>query len=180
MVSLSLRHACIDDAPQIEALIKLSVRTLQRDHYTTAQIESALRAVFGVDRQLIEDQTYLVIEDKSQIVACGGWSRRRTLFGSDAFTRREEGELIPGHDAAKIRAFFVHPQWARQGLGGKLLSSCEQAATAAGFKALELGATLTGEPLYARYGFRAVERLEVPLSDGQISLPIVRMTKSLT
>ena len=179
MANFDLRHACVDDIPQIADLIKLSVRTLHRDHHTTAQIEAALTAVFGVDRRLIQDQTYLVVEDEGQIVACGGWSRRRTLFGSDAFPHREEGDLLPGHDAAKIRAFFVHPQWARQGLGGKLLLSCEQAAAAAGFKALELGATLSGEPLYARYGFTAVERLDVSLNDGQISLPIVRMTKSL-
>ena len=110
-----------------------------------------MRLVFGVDRQLIADGTYFVLADGEDLAACGGWSFRRTLFGADAIHTRDDAELRSGVDAAKIRAFFVAPQWARRGLAGRLLAACEAAAYARGFRDLELGATLTGVPLYARY-----------------------------
>ncbi len=178
MVEIDIRPAQPADIPRIEALIDASVRTLQAGDYTADQIERSLRLVFGVDRQLIADRTYYVMERGANLAACGGWSFRRTLFGADAIHARDDSELAPGREAAKIRAFFVAPAFARQGLGTRLLAACEAAAAAKGFTALELGATLTGEPLYARHGYRVAERLETPLADG-FTLPIVRMTKTL-
>jgi GNAT superfamily N-acetyltransferase len=173
-----LRLARIDDVARLETLIEASVRTLQAQDYTSAQIERSLHLVFGVDRQLVLDGGYFVLADGDESVACGGWSFRRTLFGADAIHSRDDAELDPGVDAAKIRAFFVAPHWARRGLGGRLLAACEAAAYARGFRDLELGATLTGVPLYARYGFREVERISVPLAEG-LDLAIVRMAKRL-
>ncbi len=118
------------------------------------------------------------MEHGAHLAASGGWSFRRTLFGADAIHARDDSRLDPEQEPAKIRAFFVAPAFARQGLGTRLLAACEAAAAAQGFRTLELGATLTGEPLYARHGYRAAERLETPLADG-FALPIVRMVKTL-
>ena len=175
-----VRPATHADIPRLSELIERSVRELQRHDYTERQIEGALESVFGVDTALIDDGTYLVAEvdiaGESEIVACGGWSRRKTLFGGDQWTHREDDLLDPAVDAAKIRAFFVHPGWARRGLGTLLLDSCEHAARAAGFVRFEMGATLTGVPLYARCGYREIERVEVLLANGE-TVPVVRMTK---
>jgi len=174
-----LRLATLDDIPAIEALIAASVNGLQAGDYSAAQRASALGSVFGVDRQLIRDGTYFVIENAGAFIACGGWSKRKTLYGSDTVEGKDDALLDPSVDAARIRAFFVHPDWARRGLGSRLLDAGEQAARAAGFKRLELGATLTGIPLYERHGFQPLERSEVPLPNGA-TLPIVRMWKPLT
>jgi N-acetylglutamate synthase-like GNAT family acetyltransferase len=175
---MELRTALADDIPAIERLIEASVRTLQAGDYTAVQREAALHKVFGVDRQLIADQTYFLIEEGQALIGCGGWSYRRTLFGADAIHGRDSTPLDPASDAAKIRAFFVHPDAARRGVATRLLEACEAAATAAGFTRLELGATLTGVAFYARQGFVAGERLEAPLGDGE-RLAIVRMSKTL-
>ncbi len=172
-----LRRATAADIPALEALIPLSARTLQAAYYSPAQIEAALGPVFGVDRQLISDATYFVVEEGGQIVGCGGWSKRKTLFGGDeGRSADEESRLDPHRDPARIRAFFVHPDWARRGIGRQLMEACERAATAAGFRTLELVATLSGEPLYAAFSFRVVERYEIPLPNG-LTLPVVRMLK---
>ncbi len=178
MPDINIRQAQLADMPQIEALIESSVRTLQAGDYDPEQIERSLRLVFGVDQRLITDGTYFVITQGASCAACGGWSFRRTLFGADAIHSRDDTELTPGIEAAKIRAFFVEPAFARQGLGTRLLAVCEAAAAARGFTDLELGATLTGEPLYARHGYKVVERIDTPLSDG-VTLPIIRMAKRL-
>ncbi len=175
---IKIRTARYEDIPALDRLIEASVRTLQAGDYTPDQINASLNQVFGVDRQLIADETYFIAESEGAMIGCGGWSKRRTLFGADAIHDRDDTELQPAVDAAKIRAFFVHPDWARLGVGSRLLDACEAAASAAGFTRLELGATLTGEPMYARRGFEATERLEAPLAGG-LSLPIVRMTKVL-
>ena len=176
---LTVRLACPDDIPGIRSLIEQSVMTLQAADYSQEQREGALGTVFGVDRRLIEDGTYFVIEGVAgQLAACGGWSRRRTLFGSDDIPGKDDSWLNPAIDAARIRAFFVHPGWARQGLGTMILAACESAARAAGFTRLELGATLTGIPLYARCGFHELDRVEVALPNGA-HLPIVRMAKDM-
>jgi GNAT superfamily N-acetyltransferase len=175
----TLRLATESDVAALERLIPLSARTLQAATYTPAQIEGALGTVFAVDRQLIADGTYFVTERDGAIVACGGWSRRKTLFGGDrGNVPRDDALLDPRRDAARIRAFFVHPAHARQGIGRMLMSACETAAMAGGFGTLELVATLAGEPLYAAFAFRAIERYELTLANGQ-RLPVVRMAKTL-
>lgn len=176
---MDIRAAQPSDITAIEHLIEASVRTLQADDYTAAQREAALHKVFGVDRQLIADQTYFVIEEGGALIGCGGWSYRATLFGADAVHNRDDTALNPARDAAKIRAFFVHPDAARRGLATRLLEACEAAAAAAGFTRLELGATLTGVAFYARHGFVAGERMEAPLGGGE-SLGIVRMNKTMS
>jgi GNAT superfamily N-acetyltransferase len=163
-------------------LIEASVRGLQAGDYSAAQLENALRTVYGVDTQLISDGTYFVAEETESssgalLVGCGGWSKRKTLYGGDQFAGREDSLLDPARDAAKIRAFFVHPEWARRGIGGMILEACEAAAEAAGFGRLEMGATLTGVPFYRAKGYVELEAVEAPLGDG-LTLPIVRMGKS--
>lgn len=178
-----LRLASLDDVPVLREVIEASVRGLQAQDYTPAQIEAALKSVYGVDTQLIADGTYFVAEAaqpdagaESVVVGCGGWSKRKTLFGGDQWANRQDSLLDPERDAAKIRAFFVHPAWVRRGIGGMILGACERAAKSAGFKRLEMGATLSGVAFYKAKGYAAVEDVEVPLGDGQ-SLPIVRMAK---
>jgi GNAT superfamily N-acetyltransferase len=176
---MKLRAAVLEDVPVLTALIAASVRGLQAGDYTEAQREGALKSVFGVDTQLIADATYFVAEVDGTIVACGGWSKRKTLFGADHCAGREDSLLDPSTDAAKIRAFFVHPDWARRGIGTKVLEACESAAAAAGFTRFEMGATLTGVELYRVRGYREVERIGVPLENGEF-LPIVRMEKRIS
>src|SRR5436190_14128774 len=167
------------DIPELEALIPLSVRALQASHYSAAQIEAALGPVFGVDRQLIRDRTYFVVEYEQHLVGCGGWSKRKSLFGGDAQRSGEDPLLDPKRDAARIRAFFVHPDWARRGIGKSILAACEAAIQKDGFCHAELVATLAGEPLYASFGYTANERYEIPLA-GVLKLPAVRMSKSFS
>ncbi len=174
---MSLRPAQLADIPVLQALIAESVMVLQLD-YSEAQRKAALGTVFGVDTQLIIDQTYFVIEADGKIVACGGWSYRKTLYGADALAGREDNWLDPASDAARIRAFFVKPGWTRRGLGGQILTACEAAAEAAGFRHFELGATLTGIPLYRAYGYEPIEETEAQMAGG-LTLPIVRMGKAL-
>lgn len=174
---MRLRAAQTADIPALKALIADSVMILQTD-YSEAQRRAALGTVFGVDTQLIIDQTYFVIEDNGAIVACGGWSFRKTLYGADAIAGREDNRLDPQSDAARIRAFFVRPGWTRRGLGAQILAACEDAAKGAGFTRFELGATLTGIPLYAAYGYAPIEETQAPLADG-LTLPIVKMGKQV-
>jgi len=176
-----IRAAIPADIPALRLLIDMSVRTLQARDYSPAQIEGALGTVFGVDSQLIADGTYLVVETSREdrermIVGCGGWSNRRTLFGSDHGSGREDVLLDPLRENARIRAFFVHPNWSRRGIGSMILQACESAAMKAGFLGFELGATITGERLYNTRGYESIDRIEVPLANG-VSLPIIRMSK---
>jgi GNAT superfamily N-acetyltransferase len=176
-VSFAIRKAVPADIPALTALIDASVRGLQAGDYTADQIDGALRSVYGVDTQLIEDGTYYAVETAGMIVACGGWSRRRTLYGGDRCAGREDSLLDPASEAAKIRAFFVHPDWARRGIASLILETCESAALAEGFHRLEMGATLTGVPFYTARGYAAAETVGVPLGGGS-SMPIVRMVKT--
>ena len=183
-----LRVATPADVPVLRKLIAASVRGLQAQDYSREQLEAALETVYGVDSQLIEDGTYFAVEALSAkqspasadalIVGCGGWSKRRTLFGGDVWSGREDTLLDPHREAAKIRAFFVHPEWARHGIGSIILDACESAAKASGFGQLEMGATLTGVPFYRARNYVELESIQVPLRDG-LSLPIVRMAKSI-
>src|SRR6266403_1950982 len=179
--NISLRLATSADIPALHSLIEASVRGLQKNDYTLEQIDGALGTVLGLDTQLVADKTYFVAEAKAAcariVVGCGGWSNRKTLFGSDHAPVREPEFLDPATDAAKIRAFFIHPDWARRGLGSKILEACESAARAAGFLRFEMGATLTGVLLYLQRGYQILERIEVSLRNGA-AIPIVRLAKS--
>jgi len=190
-MGFTIRQAVPADIPVLRQLIEASVRGLHAQDYTPSQIESALVSVYGVDSQLIDDGTYFVVEaaagmmspqnasdygKERPIVGCGGWSKRKTLYGGDHWTGREDWLLDPQRDAAKIRAFFVHPDWVRRGIGSLILDACERGALAAGFRRLEMGATLTGVPFYRDRGYHVTEDLAVPLGNGE-SLPIVRMEK---
>lgn len=162
----SIRRARAADIPALEALIAASARGLSAGDYSGEQIEGALRGAFGVDTQLIRDGSYFVIEAVGRFAGCGGWSRRRTLFGSDARADRDATELDPATDAAKIRAFFIHPDFARRGLGTWLLTHCERDAAAHGFRRLEMMATLPGIRLYAARGYSGDRYVDWPLGDG--------------
>jgi GNAT superfamily N-acetyltransferase len=178
-MSYRIRVAVPADTPRLHPLIARSIRTLGAGDYTAPQIEAALTGAFGVDTSLIRDGTYFVVLDgDDHIVGCGGWSRRRTLFGSDARVERDESWLDPRVDAAKIRAFFVDPDHARRGIGRLLLERCEQEASRAGFTHCELMATLPGQRLYARYGYEPGASIEHPLPGG-LTITFVPMRKAL-
>jgi GNAT superfamily N-acetyltransferase len=171
--------ATLEDRPVLAELIAESARGLSREDYADEQVESALATgVFGVDSEMIADGTYFVAEAAGRIVGCGGWSRRRTLFGGDRFAGREAEELDPASEPARIRAFFVHPDWSRRGIGTRILERCESDARAHGFRSAELMATLPGEKLYAALGYEAVERIAYAMDDG-VAIPLVRMRKEL-
>ena len=179
MHALHLRPAVIDDAPRLRSLIALSVQELQRNDYSPEQLAIAVKTVFTLDTQLISDGTYFVIANSDgSFAACGGWSMRRTLCGGDLHAVRDDALLDPATDAAKIRAFFVHPAWARRGLGSRLLEHCERAAQVAGFSRFEMAATLTGVPLYTARGYHVVEESSVPLC-GSSTLQVVMMARSI-
>jgi GNAT superfamily N-acetyltransferase len=193
MLEVKVRPAVAEDIPVLRELIEASVRGLQAQDYTPTQLEGALKSVYGVDSQLIADGTYYVAEMRASerqgggssggggkwiIAGCGGWSKRKTLYGGDRWIGRTDDLLDPRKDAAKIRAFFIHPDWARKGIGSVILTTCENAAREAGFTRCEMGATLTGVPMYRARGYAELENLEVPLGNGE-ALAIVRMGKSI-
>jgi GNAT superfamily N-acetyltransferase len=173
-VGVRFRLARPDDVPVLEALIERSARGLSGPYYTAEQTEAAVRHVFGVDTRLIGDQTYFILEEEGRPVACGGWSRRRTLYGSDRARSGPDPVLDPATEPARLRAFFVDPGAARRGHGRRLVDECLRAARAAGFRAIELVATLPGEPLYLACGFAVIERFDLELPDG-VRLPVARM-----
>ena len=180
LTSILLRKAVWDDVPALERLIAESARGLGGADYTPAQIEAALKSAWGVDTQLIADGTYFVAEDAAgALVACGGWSYRKTLFGADGQAERCPETLDPVADPARIRAFFVRPDRARQGLGRMLLRRCEEEARAAGFQSTALLATLPGQRLYRALGYAGEARTEYPLADG-VCIEFVPMQKKLT
>lgn len=193
-----MRLATDEDVPALHGLIEASVRGLcagspttgpdrwgaEASDYTPAQIEGALGTVLGLDTQLIQDRTYFIAEildqntkTRKRLAGCGGWSKRKTLFGADRGPGREPELLDPNIDAAKVRAIFVHPEFARRGLGSLILATVEDAALAAGFKRFEMGSTLTGVPLYRLKGYVETERIAVPLKNGE-ALPVVKMVKN--
>lgn len=177
-MTVTIRQATIADLPSLAVLIRASVISLSVQYYTQEQIASALAHVFGPDTQLIHDGTYFVAEVEAEIVGSGGWSRRRTLFGGDQRKSGADPLLNPAKDAARIRAFYVHPQWTRKGVASQILTACEAAARAAGFTKIELAATLPGEPLYTARGYRKCEPLTIDTPDGA-SLDAYRMEKKL-
>lgn len=173
-----VRKARIDERESIRELIAESARGLSREHYDDDQIEAAIVTVFGVDTDLIEDETYFVAESEGKLVGCGGWSKRKTLFGGDQFASRDAGYLDPESEPAKIRAFFIHPDHARQGIARAILDRCESEARAQGFRALELMATLPGIEFYKSCGFKETGTLDLNLIEG-VKLELVPMRKEL-
>ena len=172
------RLANTTDIPVLQQLIASSVRGLSEGYYSPKQIESSIKYIFGIDTQLLVNETYYVIECKNAIVACGGWSKRETLYGGDQHKDIADPLLNPKTDAARIRAFFVHPAWARRGIGKMMITHCENEATKSGFKAMELGATLPGEPLYKAMGYTSTSNIDVKMPDG-VTLKIVKMRKQI-
>lgn len=178
-MSFTVRHATAADVPALRDLIARSARALSAGYYSSAQVEGALQGAFGVDTTLIEDGTYFaVVTDAGEIVACGGWGRRRTLFGSNSRPERDESGLDPRTEAARIRAFFVDPAYARHGLGRALLERSETEARRAGFATMELMATLPGIPFYERFGYVRGAALDYPVPGG-VELPMVAMRKRI-
>ncbi|HEY0049545.1 MAG TPA: GNAT family N-acetyltransferase [Pyrinomonadaceae bacterium] len=161
-----IRKANLEDRAAIERLIAESARGLSRDKYSNPQIEAAIAMVFGVDTDLILDGTYLVVEADGAIVGCGGWSKRKTLFGGDRFAVRDSSRLDPQTEAARIRAFFVHPDYARKGIARAILSECESAAREHGFRSLELMATLPGIKFYEAHDYKGKELVEYEIAEG--------------
>ena len=176
--ALTLRLALPADVPAIAALIERSVHRLQAGEYTQGQRDAAIGQVFLVDHGLIGDRSYFVVETADgRMAGAGGWSNRKALHGGHV--HGDTGERIdPANDPARIRAYFVDPDFARQGVASAILWACEAAARDAGFTHAAMGATLTGVPFYARYGYVEGEREEALLPGGE-SLTIVHTSRSL-
>jgi N-acetylglutamate synthase-like GNAT family acetyltransferase len=179
-MNYSIRKATLNDQAEIEQLIAESVRGLSNQDYDERQIELSIKTVFGVDTELIADETYFVVEsDEKQIIGCGGWSKRKTLYGASVYSQSRDSELLnPEKDAAKIRAFFIHPDFARKGIGKAILEACEREAKAHGFTSAEMMATLPGVKLYAVCGYEGSEKIKVPVGEG-IEIECVKMRKML-
>jgi N-acetylglutamate synthase-like GNAT family acetyltransferase len=178
-MNVNIRLASIKDIPALEELIRDSVRGLSATYYSAEQIESALVHIFGVDTQLILDQTYFIAEAGDQIAGSGGWSKRKTLFGGDQSKPDQTDPLLdPATQPARVRAFYIHPRWSRKGVGTLILKACEDAAAEAGFSRIELAATLSGVPFYLARGYEKGEGISIETPDGP-SLPAIRMTKAL-
>lgn len=178
LTGTSLRKATLDDRGALESLIARSARGLTSGAYTPQQVEAALGGAFGVDTQLIRDGTYFVAEARGRIVGCGGWSLRRTLFGADGRSQRDASELDPTRDAARIRAFFIDPEHARQGIGRAILQRCEAEARARGFRRLELMAMLSGVDFYLAHGYEPAARVQYDLAPGLV-LELLPMSKAI-
>lgn len=178
MFNLRIRTATVADCPAITRLIAESARGLGKPDYSDDVIDAALKGIWGLDTQLVKDGTYFLVYVNSELAACGGWSFRTTLFGSDRDDSRDAALLDPATDPARIRAFFVRPEYARQGIGSALLEHCETEARKAGFRSLSLGSTLPGQRLYAAHGFIAGEPVDHDRGDGTL-MQVIPMTKDL-
>jgi N-acetylglutamate synthase-like GNAT family acetyltransferase len=178
-MSYSIRKATLADRPAMEQLITASARGLSRADYSEQQIEGAIKTVFGVDTNLILDGTYFVADNEGELIGCGGWSRRRTLFGGDQYATRDAAELDPQTEPAKIRAFFIHPDHARKGIARAILARCEAEAKSAGFQSLELMSTLPGIKLYRACGYEELDRVELEVGEG-LTIGLAPMRKCLS
>lgn len=176
VIAVTHRRATPADVPALRAVMDAAIGELQAGFLTREQI-AASRPIMGLDTQLIQDGTYFVVEADGRIAGCGGWSRRATLYGGDHSPGRDAALLDPTRDAARIRAMYTHPDFARRGVGRLVLELCEAAAAAEGFRRVELVGTMAGEPLYAAAGYEAVERFED--DRGGTAVPLVRMEKAL-
>ncbi len=175
---LTSRLATKTDLPALEALMALAIDQLQREFLDQAQI-AASRMVMGLDSQLVADRTYFRVDEDGALAGCGGWSRRATLYGGDHSTALRDAALLdPARDAARVRAMYTHPRFARRGVGRLILGLCEAAAAAAGFRRVELMATLSGEPLYRACGYLEIERTTAAPVGG-VRVPLILMGKRL-
>lgn len=176
MAGLTSRPAGPDDLPALETVMAAAIAELQRGFLTPEQIQAS-KTIMGLDRQLVADGTYFIVEDAGRIAGCGGWSRRATLYGGDHTPGRDAALLDPATDAARVRAMYTHPDFVRRGVGRLILQLCEAAARAEGFHRLELMGTMSGRPLYESYGFIAIE--EVVDARGGAPVPLTRMGKAI-
>ena len=174
-----IRKATLADRPAIAQLIKGSARSLSRADYSDEQIEGAIAKIFGVDTNLIIDGTYFVADSAGTLIGCGGWSKRKTLFGGDQYSTRDAGELDPETEPAKISAFFIHSKHARKGIARAILARCETEARECGFQALELMSTLPGIKLYGACGYQSEDRIELEVGQG-VTIGLVQMRKELS
>ncbi|MEC7933470.1 MAG: GNAT family N-acetyltransferase [Pseudomonadota bacterium] len=168
-MSLTHRLARPDDEAALSAVMTLAIEQLQSPFLSPEQVRAS-RAFMGIDRRLIADGTYFLVEAAGRIAGCGGWSRRATPYGGDHSAGRDDRLLDPGREAAKVRAMYTHPEHVRKGVGTLILSLCEAAARAEGFSALDLSATMAGAPLYRRFGFVDVR----PFQDHGVPLMLMR------
>lgn len=175
-MELTHRVATMHDLGMLGAVMDAAIGDLQRGFLSPEEIESS-RAIMGIDTQLIKDGTYYVVLAGTAVAGCGGWSRRATLYGGDHTPGRDPDPLDPAIDAARVRAMYTHPAYARRGVGRLILSLCERAAKDEGFTRLELMGTMSGEPLYTTYGFVPVERLTD--DRGGVAVPLVKMAKPI-
>jgi len=178
---MELRLATTADLPVLRTVMDAAIAELQKGFLSEKQIESS-RTIMGLDTQLVEDGTYFVVEHDGEVVGCGGWSRRATLYGSDLTAGRDAHLLDPTEDAARVRAMYTLPRFARRGVGWMILEACEEAAVAEGFTRMSLMATLSGVPLYARYGFVEVERVADARTAARSSgapVPCIRMERPI-
>ena len=173
-----LRVATPEDEAAVEALMKASAAVLFPRFYAPDQAASAVQYVAQVDRTLLADGTYFLLESGGDVVACGGWSRRDKLHTGSGDSQDDGRELDPATEPARVRAMFVRADWTRRGLGRRILDECEAAARREGFRDLVLTATMPGLPLYLSYGFEAIEEIDVTMPDG-VSIPCVSMQKAL-
>jgi GNAT superfamily N-acetyltransferase len=176
-MAMTIRAATLDDIAVLSPLVDSAIEVLQRGFLDDDQIESS-KAIMGIDRQLIEDGTYFVVEIDGTVAGCGGWSRRGTLYGGDHSAGRDAAMLDPALDPARVRAMYTHPDFARRGIGHLVLETCEAAAAAEGFTTLELMATRAGRPLYESFGFQPVE--EAHDASGGAPVPLTRMRRPIT
>ena len=177
MDKFSHRLAAPDDMPVLTALMNRAIQDLLPEFLSPAEVQASF-AVMGLDTQLIEDGTYFVVQDGAQIAGCGGWSRRATLFGGNHTKGRDARLLDPKTEPARVRAMYTSPDFKRRGIGRMVLSLCEDAARREGFRAVELGATMGGKPLYEACGYKPIELMMVP-TPGGVEVPILRMGKAI-
>jgi GNAT superfamily N-acetyltransferase len=177
MAELGLRTATETDTERLKLVMRLAIAELQKGFLSPEEL-AASSDIMGLDTQLIADRTYFVVEDGVAVAGCGGWSRRKTLFGGDHSAGRDAALLDPATDAAKIRAMYTHPDHVRRGVGRMILSACESAAAAEGFRRVEMAATLAGVPLYEACGYRRLEFFKSPTKSG-VDVPLWRMGKEL-
>jgi GNAT superfamily N-acetyltransferase len=173
---IRIRTATQEDAPAIAALMELAIAELQKGFLSPEQIASS-RAGMGLDLQLIEDGTYFCVEEDCELIGCGGWSRRATLYGGNHSAGRDPRLLDPATERARIRAMYTHPGHTRKGIGRLILETAEAAARAEGFKALEMAATMSGKPLYFACGYQVES--EWFDKNGAVPVPLATMWKQL-